>query len=338
VVIRARLCQSLNIIVGIALLAGCSGSQPPIGAPGAMPLSRAIAKHAAHGKSWMLPEASSDDLVYVSNLAGTVTVYDYQTLQIVGTLTGFVDPSGLCVDNIGNIWVTDYGNSRIVEYAHGGTKAINKLSDPRSSPIGCSIDPTTGNLAVANYKSPTGAGNIAIYPNAKNPPTTYQAGYDVNFWSCMYDKGGNLLTNGVWISGSYSWYFYLLSKGASSLTQYYFGSDRMWEGGPPTLNWDGKDWAVPAVTTIYRYKLKKSRHAKLRGRTSISDDASAYLPGYWISPGKIGSKKGQRLFVTEESPDGVGIFPYPQGGAPLATVSDGLDSPFGVAVSLSPSR
>jgi hypothetical protein len=28
------------------LLAGCGGSQPPVGAPGAMPQSRAIATHA----------------------------------------------------------------------------------------------------------------------------------------------------------------------------------------------------------------------------------------------------------------------------------------------------
>jgi len=32
VVITARFCNSLNI-VAIALLAGCGGSQPPIGAP-----------------------------------------------------------------------------------------------------------------------------------------------------------------------------------------------------------------------------------------------------------------------------------------------------------------
>ncbi|MFY9719063.1 MAG: hypothetical protein WAK16_05400 [Candidatus Cybelea sp.] len=32
---------ALNICVATALLAGCGGSQPPIGAPGAMPQSRA---------------------------------------------------------------------------------------------------------------------------------------------------------------------------------------------------------------------------------------------------------------------------------------------------------
>jgi hypothetical protein len=40
-----------------ALLAGCGGSQPPIGAPGAMPQTSALTMHAERGKSWM-PEGS----------------------------------------------------------------------------------------------------------------------------------------------------------------------------------------------------------------------------------------------------------------------------------------
>jgi hypothetical protein len=36
-----------------ALLAGCGGSQPPIGAPGAMPQSRAIAQHADRERVWL---------------------------------------------------------------------------------------------------------------------------------------------------------------------------------------------------------------------------------------------------------------------------------------------
>ena len=50
-----------------AMLAGCGGSQPPIGATGAMPQTSAVATHADRGKSWMLPEATSQDLLYVTN-------------------------------------------------------------------------------------------------------------------------------------------------------------------------------------------------------------------------------------------------------------------------------
>jgi hypothetical protein len=46
---------ALSSCIAVALLTGCGGSQPPIGAPGAMPQASAIAMHADRGKSWMLP-------------------------------------------------------------------------------------------------------------------------------------------------------------------------------------------------------------------------------------------------------------------------------------------
>ena len=53
-------CRALSICAVAALLAGCSGSQPPIGATGAMPQTSAVATHADRGKSWMLPGTSSE--------------------------------------------------------------------------------------------------------------------------------------------------------------------------------------------------------------------------------------------------------------------------------------
>jgi hypothetical protein len=51
--------DALSSCVAVALLAGCGGSQPLIGVPGAMPQSRAIAQYAELGKSW-IPRDSSD--------------------------------------------------------------------------------------------------------------------------------------------------------------------------------------------------------------------------------------------------------------------------------------
>lgn len=41
-----RITHALFSCAAVALIAACGGSQPPIGAPGAMPESRAIATHA----------------------------------------------------------------------------------------------------------------------------------------------------------------------------------------------------------------------------------------------------------------------------------------------------
>ena len=64
------------LVVALALLlAGCGGSQPPIGAPGARLQSSPVVSRAERRGSWMLPEAKGEDLLYVSNpsdLFGTV--------------------------------------------------------------------------------------------------------------------------------------------------------------------------------------------------------------------------------------------------------------------------
>jgi len=59
----------MNSCVTMALLAGCGGSQPPIGAPGAVPQSRAVATHVDRGGSWMQEEAKGEYLLYVTNYA-----------------------------------------------------------------------------------------------------------------------------------------------------------------------------------------------------------------------------------------------------------------------------
>ena len=45
---------ALSSCVVAGTLAGCGGSQPPIGAPGATPQSRAVAQHGHRSGSWML--------------------------------------------------------------------------------------------------------------------------------------------------------------------------------------------------------------------------------------------------------------------------------------------
>jgi hypothetical protein len=90
---------ALSFGAASALLAGCGGTQPPIGAPGTMPQSRAIATHTERGGSWMLPEAKSQKLLYVSSDATKeVYIFEYPKLKLLTTLSGFESPEGLCSD------------------------------------------------------------------------------------------------------------------------------------------------------------------------------------------------------------------------------------------------
>jgi hypothetical protein len=143
--------------VAAALLAGCGGSQPPIGASGAMPQTSAIATHTTHGKSWMLPEARGRNLLYVSS-GSSVYVYTYPRAKMVGVLADFEATRGECVDKAGDVFIIDH-YAGVDEYAHGGTSPIAMLDPPWSFNLGCSVDPTTGNLAV------TGGGDaVTIFP------------------------------------------------------------------------------------------------------------------------------------------------------------------------------
>ena len=90
--------------LAVAMLAACA-ARPPMGGAGAMPQTLPSARHAEHGRSWMLPEAKRENLLYVVDEgARDVYVYSYPQRVLVGTL-GFDYPTGDCVDKAGNVWI-----------------------------------------------------------------------------------------------------------------------------------------------------------------------------------------------------------------------------------------
>src|SRR5580693_2931535 len=100
--------------VAALLLAGCGGAGTPTIGNGLPTITGNGAQNAAHGKSWMLPEATSQDLLYVSVSTTNYTdsevqVYSYSSNQLVGTLTGFKYATSLCSDTIGDVFVIDIG-------------------------------------------------------------------------------------------------------------------------------------------------------------------------------------------------------------------------------------
>jgi hypothetical protein len=172
-----------------ALLAGCSGLASPIGAPGETSQSH-TAQGTARGRSWMSPGATGEDLLYlVDSAASVVYVFSYPAGSLVGTLTGFTRPTGECVDASGNIWISN--GSTLLEYAHAGLLPIASLNDPGSSPYGCSIDPSTGNLAVANR-----GGGVAIFAGGAGSGTQYSiTGISYPDFAA-YDDSGDLFVAG----------------------------------------------------------------------------------------------------------------------------------------------
>lgn len=149
------------------------------------------------GSSWMLDEAKkTKELLYVSDAyTRHVYVYNYKTGALLGRLHGFFQPSGQCVDGNGDIWIADYAGESIVEYAHGGIKPIKSMRTT-GQPDGCSVDPTTGNLAVSNFTTPSGGSDIEVFAASGKTDYSSQDCYD-NLYEPGYDKQGNLLVEGT---------------------------------------------------------------------------------------------------------------------------------------------
>ena len=266
------------------------------------------------GGSWMLPEAQSDDLLYVSSgCSGTCNVYvfSYPGAKPVGVLSGFVNPGGLCSDRKGNVWITEAGAGDVVEYAHGGTKPIAKLKDSLY-PQACSVDPATGDLAVANQSYSM----LGIYRHARGQPKLYM-GYGAFAFSCTYDGAGDVfLAAGAPYNEAVDW----VPKGGSKAKRFPMKPHIYPVGG---VLWHGQYLtAVNKEYQLVRY-VRAGQGAKLVDIISL--DYSTYLSGYWI----------QGAFVVGATSQGVTFWKYPAGGSIVKTITS-VPSPAGVTVSVVP--
>jgi hypothetical protein len=328
---------ALSISAAIAFLAGCGGSQPPIGAPGTMPQGHAIATHAQRGGSWMLPEAQSEDLLYAAATeSDAVYVFAYRTHKLVGTLTGLNAPLGLCADQTGNVWIVngEIGYPSVVEYAHGGTSPIATLYGMGPYPNDCAVDPTTGNLAVSGWASPP---SVAIYADAKGQPTVYNDYAALYFYDCTYDSSGNLYVSGA-SNGAAEFLLAELPAGSADFSRVTIDKQirRLSE-----IQWDGTYIAIADSgrsshpRRVYRVSVSDGI-AKVIGSFTLLGAAKDTLAQPWIGRGDI-------VFNHQGRKAKLSMWKYPRGGkvASIVHLSGGtghsnVGGP-GVVLSLAPS-
>src|SRR3984957_15336884 len=167
----------LTISFAAGMLTGCGDPQQPIATLGAMSQSVAMENHAKYRGSWMLPGTKNQNLLYASTPRG-LYVFSYPIGRQGGGINA-PDPAYLCADKDGDVFLTQYMDSNVLEYAHGGAQPIATLPVP-GFPWGCSVDPTTKNLAVMDEAS-EGAGNVAIFKDAQGTPTIY-SDPDISFF------------------------------------------------------------------------------------------------------------------------------------------------------------
>jgi hypothetical protein len=273
----------------------------------------------------MLPEAKNEDLLYVSNVY-TITVYSYPKGKLVGTLENFDKPYGECVDMKGNVWVTDSTFGKIYEYAHGGTKPLHTLKDPEYVPYGCAVDPTTGDLAVANYSDASARqGDLVVYHKAKGTPKSY-IGYEFYYYYyCGYDAKGNLYVDGLNDYGE-NFEFGELAKGGGAIQDILLPNSLKAPGG---IEWDGQYVAVgDKGEAIYQYTFSNGA-ATLEGTTTLTGAANV---GQFDIVGSTVVTPNE--FFTDTTNSGAVLYyPYPAGGASTQTITNGVFYPFAAVIS-----
>ena len=134
-------CYAVSVGAAVALLAGCGGSQPPIGAPAVMPQNRATVTKADRSGSWILPGARNKDprttykisgpLLYATNQFNStnwdgVTIYQADAKDpapLAKISDGLELPFGECIDGEGTLYVTNAPASDgwVSEYPLGKT-------------------------------------------------------------------------------------------------------------------------------------------------------------------------------------------------------------------------
>jgi hypothetical protein len=325
------------IVVVAGALAACSGQRATNMA--ALPQTETIAQHLSRGHSWMLKEATSEDLVYVSEQGnfGKQGAYVYSYPQ--GKQVGFLQPDsyetyeGVCSDAHGNVWIVGWiGNRQSFsdEYAHGGTQEINGHGG-YGLPSGCAVDPTTGNLAVANYIDGTiqgRRGDIAVYKDGSNTPADYYDDSITYYDYCTYDTKGNLYADGN------ANYINILAKNSNTLRHVYFNKSI----APGSLQWSGGTLTVSEVggakgpIRVDRVTVQGSG-AQITGTTTLQTykNKGQYLDvEFWI----------QGTIITGPSPTSSGptktlsFWAYPGGGKVSKTIVAPDNGNFwGVAIS-----
>jgi|ERR1700678_1871671 len=346
-------------VAAIALLSACSGGMQSQVAPstgtsaavtsnaltkgGLSPFAfRGLLPAAApnHRPSWMSPNAKKNvgnALMYVSNF-GTddVSVYTYknigETTVLAGALTGFTKPGVPCTDNNGNVFVPDYGAAKIYEYAHGATSPTQVLSDPTGYPVSCSVDLSTGNLAVANFGPATANGNVAIFPQATGTPTTTFAANVAHPAFVGYTPTGALYVDGVDTTGAFQ--MATLPSGSSAFSPVTITGATLYS--PGAIVWGGSFLLVgdqmyqnQPTSAVYQMCVCSSTTLTKNGVAPIV--GSTDVIGFWK---RGGGSTATRIIAPDYGNSANGVIIYdPNAQKMTNNITDGVSQPVGATIS-----
>jgi hypothetical protein len=253
---------------------------------------------------------------YISNFYNsTILQFDYpQGDASIGSISGD-EPQGECAQRRQKaFWVVNSGNDEIEKFAYGGTSPIATLSESAGEAAGCTIDPSTGNLAVTIL----GAGDVVIFTDASGTGTTVADGLDSSYFP-TYDASGDLFVDGITESDTYG--VVEMASGSSSFKAVTLPNTISFPGG---MQWDGNYVTLndQEAHEIYQYTIAGDS-ATLEGTVALNGTSDCVQT--WIAKNLV--------YCPDAGNENATVFAYPAGGSAIATLSGSFDLPIG-AVSI----
>jgi hypothetical protein len=249
---------------------------------------------------------------YFSNLSiGTILEFDYPKGDAsIGSISGVPLPQGECTNVLfgsgkKTFWVTSSTSApgTIQEFKVGGTTPMATLQAPSGDrPVGCAVDPATGNLVASIINN----NHVDLYKKATGTPTVLSDPFVQTFF-CGYDAKSDLYCDGF---TSTAVGFAELPKGSKSWTTL-TGTSIVFPG---EVQYDGKYITVndQEAHAIYGYTCS-SGSCTLERTVSLSGASGCGQT--WIARGYVIC--------------GAEIVKYPAGGNPIAHLGTASFEPIG---------
>lgn len=175
-------------VVVCAFLAGCSGFSQP-----SAPLSQTGTQARMRVFTGSVPPAGTP-VVYVSEFFNSEAVNIYlqsgKGQKPIGSITGFVEPSGLAVDANGDLYVGDIQANTISVFHQGQTTPYRTLTGA-TGVLGVAVD-SQENVYAASTASPT----VYVWaPGSTSPTSTLTASFEGGAGYVAVDAAGDVFVD-----------------------------------------------------------------------------------------------------------------------------------------------
>jgi hypothetical protein len=233
------------------------------------------------------------------------------------------------------VFVTNQDGGDILEYAHGGTQPIATINDAGYVPVDCSVDLSTGDLAVTNFCEISGdecigPGNVDIYKNASGTPVSITDTAIPFFYDCSYDSRGNLFAAGNATKFESGFQLAELKNGHTTFDNISLNRVVFWPAG---VLWDGKyvvvgdgDAGGNGTSSIHQVAVKGTQ-GTIVSTTHLAK--AGEIAHFWI--------QGSTLIAPDNPPRKTGnllFYSYPKEREPTAVITGNFGTLDGATVSL----